>query len=393
LIRSATEVGVDLPKQADEPPLRLLSAMGTLSSGTAPSFGNVSRQLVETYRQLTTEEGRRLARDTIRVWRADPQDSFGPFTHDFDAEEILLHLACLVPGSLRGSHGELIKRGIFSPPKLYLGTDDATRDRLLRLVEGSGPRVEALAALAWIGDDAVQAAFHRWLRFRTWDTEVTRRIEWFTRDAGWELTVAGKRRMLYHQRCYRLVAIQSAPPEVQSGPVKVILPHAEQCGWCHHRLLTLFDIDMRDSRLQFLAPGWRRLRIPFCARCTGFGTIFVAVDPQGGAHWSRFNAKPVYIGTEEHRYPYPQHRLVLGPARRTPFEADTGVLTEGGSQLGGFPMWVQGNSHPDCPKCRRLMVFVGQIQTEDALGMPAEGVTYAFLCQDCRIAATTYEQT
>jgi hypothetical protein len=39
------------------------------------------------------------------------------------------------------------------------------------------------------------------------------------------------------------------------------------------------------------------------------------------------------------------------------------------------------------------MVFIGQVETSDALGEPAEGVTYAFLCQDCGMAATAYEQT
>jgi hypothetical protein len=40
------------------------------------------------------------------------------------------------------------------------------------------------------------------------------------------------------------------------------------------------------------------------------------------------------------------------------------------------------------------MVFIGQIFTNEALGDPfTEGVTYAFLCQECRIAGTTYEQT
>jgi hypothetical protein len=39
------------------------------------------------------------------------------------------------------------------------------------------------------------------------------------------------------------------------------------------------------------------------------------------------------------------------------------------------------------------MSFVGQLLTEDGLGEGAEGMTYAFLCQECRLAVTFYEQT
>jgi hypothetical protein len=77
------------------------------------------------------------------------------------------------------------------------------------------------------------------------------------------------------------------------------------------------------------------------------------------------------------------------PRRDSRSEARTG----GVSQIDGFPMWVQGNSHPRCPKCDRWMFFVGQVATSEALGEPGEGVTYAFLCQDCKMAATAYEQT
>ena len=151
-------------------------------------------------------------------------------------------------------------------------------------------------------------------------------------------------------------------------------------------------MELSDPRLAFLAPGWERLRIAMCERCTGFGTVLTEVDRQGGSRWSSHNVRPRFIGDEDHAWNFPQRRLVLGQGR-SPFEAHQYVLTSGGSQIGGFPMWMGGEPHPDCPKCRRAMVFIGQVQTDDVFGEPSEGVTYAFLCRDCGMAATTYTQT
>ena len=68
-------------------------------------------------------------------------------------------------------------------------------------------------------------------------------------------------------------------------------------------------------------------------------------------------------------------------------------MAGGGSQLGGFWTWEGQDPYPDCPKCERAMVFVGQLQTTDAVGDAWDGMTYAWLCHDCGTAATTYAQT
>jgi hypothetical protein len=157
-------------------------------------------------------------------------------------------------------------------------------------------------------------------------------------------------------------------------------------------LATLFDIDVRDPRLAFLAPGWKRLRIAMCNRCKPYGTIFTEVDGDGTSHWSDFNERRPDLRQQPPGWQFPERRLILGPPRRSPYEAHFGVLYHGASQIGGFPMWEQGLGHPGCPKCGRCMVFVGQVMTGDALDH-GEGTTYAFLCQDCGMAATAYEQT
>src|SRR5439155_7811695 len=77
----------------------------------------------------------------------------------------LMHLPCLVPGSLRGCYEAIIEAALtygFYPPEVYRDADAAARDHLLRLVETPPHNRYALRTLAWIGDEVVQAAFHRW---------------------------------------------------------------------------------------------------------------------------------------------------------------------------------------------------------------------------------------
>jgi len=62
------------------------------------------------------------------------------------------------------------------------------------------------------------------------------------------------------------------------------------------------------------------------------------------------------------------------------------------SQLGGHPAWVQDAEYPTCANCSKTMPFIGQISCED-VEPNREGIFYAFLCPDCAVTASTYQQT
>jgi hypothetical protein len=68
------------------------------------------------------------------------------------------------------------------------------------------------------------------------------------------------------------------------------------------------------------------------------------------------------------------------------------VLEVSGSQVGGHPTWIQDAEYPICPECSKHMKFVGQIDCPDFQEY-GEGIYYAFVCEECRIAATHYQQT
>jgi hypothetical protein len=377
LTRYAQDQGIDLPLEVGDHGERVPLALARIGLDL---WGG----LQDLYRSLSAEVGQQLARDTIEIWESDPE------TNQEETDEALRFLACLVPGSLRGLHLRLLEEEIFEADELFWNVDPEARDQMIRMVETdteSGYRYFVLSRLAWTRDEVVQAVMHRWRRASGIESYAMQ-------DAGWELTETGERRFFYPTECYRLVPVSKAPGADVPGPVNVITPHEESCPWCGQRLVNLFDCDLQDPRLAFLAPGWSRLRILMCGRCTCFSHVYSDVDPQGSCRWSDLNEHPGFIGDEDQGYDFPPGQLVLGPLRRTPIESrvPSPYMELSTSQIGGFPLWIQSLKPPECPKCQRTMSFVGQLSIAEA-GAGSEGMTYAFLCQECRLAVTFYEQT
>jgi hypothetical protein len=352
-----------------------------------PHFADLNEQLLTAYRVLSDDEGHQLALYAIERLAINGKAALA-------AEDILLRLACFVPGSLQGIHQHLVKLEMFYPGELYRGADAAARDQLIELVEQDHKnRNHLLIALAWIGDETVQQRFAEWQQSPPeWSSSLHVPPSDYTLEAGWFLTKARQRQNVYSNECYELIESPSGAASNEDEPVQVITPHPGKCGWCGRQLVCLFDFNLSDSRLNFLGLSGLRLRIAMCERCTCFAPIFTEFDTQGNLRWSSENQPLSFNGNEDDGWTLPQQQLVLGNPRRTPFEAHPFVLEEGASQIGGYPSWLQDAEYPKCPKCSQPMLFVGQVQTSD-LGEPAEGVTYAFLCSDCGIAASNYQQT
>lgn len=59
-------------------------------------------------------------------------------------------------------------------------------------------------------------------------------------------------------------------------------------------------------------------------------------------------------------------------------------------QLGGKPLWIQGEQNPDCIKCKKPMEFIAQIDTDDDVEIMFgdTGSLYAFYCPGCSVYAT-----
>ena len=340
------------------------------------------------YRDLSLPQARELAHRAIGLEGRE------------QAEEILLCLACMVPGSLDGIHGELLHREWFYPPVLFRGADPDTRDRLFELLDSHGepdsvPRNHWLLDLAWIGDEGVQGHFHAWRSNPPcWRPYLHIPPENYAHEAGWELAGDGRRRDLFHRECYVL----------EAGDVPATGADADSCLWCRLPMVTLFDLDLRDPRLEFLGIPGEKLRLGTCNHCVIFTTLFLEIDTRGRYQWSNYNlrptGKPFYdlpaVKDQEPWLPRGAEltRLsVVGEPRRSPFETEQFVaswLELSVSQVGGHPMWIQDAEYPRCPGCQETMKFVGQHQDR---ANSSDQILYAFLCPPCKLAATVHQSS
>ncbi len=143
------------------------------------------RQLFALYRRLSPEQGRAVALHALDLFDA------GMHQDDRLPEQMLMHLANCVPGALRGLYGELIERELFWIG-LFREADPTTRDQLLLLAEKAedlGALHGILEALAWVGDEQVQAKFHHWHQSPpTWRSLLYFPPHEYAPFAGWELT-------------------------------------------------------------------------------------------------------------------------------------------------------------------------------------------------------------
>ena len=344
-------------------------------------------KLAAAYRSLSPEEVANVVEFALGAWDGGKRDL---------CEEILLYLACLTPAGLAGHHGGLVRRQIVYPSEIYRGADAAVRDALLEAFPRSGVGAEPgpmslnllMGALAWIGDHRVQRVFAGWqLEPPHWAGHVATEPALFAQVAGWELQLPGSRRELCEPTCYELVAARPGLA-LANQPVSANIPRVDICAWCGDWLATLLDIHCQAPELEYLADLGERLRVLFCRNCTVRAPTFAEVTFDGEARWSALNQLP-----EEgpgHRRDFPEGHLVLGPRRATPFEAHVLILTDGLSQIGGYPSWEHDAAYPECPSCQRAMPFIGQVDVSD-LGTPEEGIYYAFLCRDCSLTAATFQ--
>ena len=202
-----------------------------------------------------------------------------------------------------------------------------------------------LCALAWVGDDRVVELFASWrARPPSWAADLYIPPHQYAREAGWELSSDGQRRNLYHEICYPLVRGDAA---TASLPVTVLTD------------TNLLELDGTADALAFL--GCRQQIVVPISELNLVGDL-------------------------------PRRSLVLADATRSPWHAVMDSLPTQYSQIGGHPTWVQDAEYPTCGACAKTMPFIGQISCED-VEPNREGIFYAFLCSDCAMTASAYQQT
>ena len=283
------------------------------------------------------------------------------------------------------------KEGTPWPAVMFRGAPALVRDSLIQYLEDSPDTAllqQVLCSLAWIGDSVVQQKLASWEQSPpAWRQRLHVTPSDYAQEAGWELR-GQVRRDLTYPTCLGVHTGESdgALRAFQSGPA--------DCPWCGRRLVHLLELDLRNRRLEFLPFFGPRLAVLSCDSCTLFAeNVFAKVGADGEARWHSQNVRPDSLARDPADWPTsPWQSAALSLSLRMPMQAvESDRLGGSVSQIGGLPKWVQDAHYPKCPDCGQSMHFLAQLDNGD---FPShEGIHYVFLCADCRVTATNYQQS
>jgi hypothetical protein len=306
-----------------------------------------------------------------------------------EAEEICLCLSAFADATLDACLRRFVSHGRIWPGVFRHAPADVRDELLARVENDADNRNHILRALSWIGDSSVVEKFGKWRSEKpAWCDSLHLPPEDYSREAGWELTPEGERRDLFFPPCF---ALRNGP---STSPVsfRAVNARADRCPWCSTKLTNLFEVDLASYGLGDGVDGESHVVVPTCAVCTAFGTIFSSVDHRGIAIWSSKNVRPDYLPDDTDSWEsLPQDSLHIAEARSAMHAADQFLPTQF-SQLGGHPTWVQNSAYPKCLECSRTMMFLAQLDHQD-IEEYSEGTFFAFVCLNCRMTATVYQQT
>lgn len=269
----------------------------------------------------------------------------------------------------------------------FRNASDAIRSQLFAALHADGTRPDSiLRALAWAGGEEVTAAFSEWTaRPPDWSSKLYVPPAQYAQEAGWGLDREGNRRDLFSSTCYGITFAKGTA----NRAVAVFERISERCPWCASTLVDLVRFDRSDESLRPILGEVPVRRVRICDQCSCFTTIF-SRETDERIWW---NDEPVHCPRDAGiSYGFPDNVGIERISERGIYEAADQFLPISFSQFGGLPAWVQDPAYPNCPDCGQLMRFIFQIATDDVMP-PAEGITYGFFCDPCRISAVNYQQT
>lgn len=346
----------------------------------------------EVYSALSAGDANRMLNAALELLESGDEDT---------CQEILVSLICYRDYSLESCIPILLERGIYYPGILFKDASVHSRDELLQQVEqDKDNRNHLLLALAWIGDDQVVRQFQEWRSDPpSWAKELYVPPEVYAHEGGWELTENGSKRRLFYHDSYAIAKI--VPSEstyaAETEPAQFLKEDSASCPWCGSSLTILANLDISHPKLRFLGLSGERLRVSTCVICSCYDTIYMDVDLHGKSEWSQTNIKPEYVpgpdsGEDERSFTSAGRSLRIADKPRSSYYAAYWVLGPAVSQIGGYPAWIQDAVYPSCPCCSRSMTFIGQLDWEQIVEY-GEGIYYMFLCADCKVTATLFQQT
>lgn len=179
-----------------------------------------------------------------------------------------------------------------------------------------------------------------------------------------------------------------------------VLPLCRCCGESIHLLL---QADLADPNLGYL--GLRRLGYLFvltCMNCLSYLSPTYYRVEGNGSKIVVLREKPMRC-TDNYPHPLDEHpvscRVLVKDDYPLTEEALSRLISrEGKHQLGGTPIWLQGEEHIPCVACGAEMEYIAMVDSELYVGEDGfpihghmfgdEGILYTFICRNCGTLAT-----
>lgn len=281
-----------------------------------------------------------------------------------------------------------LEQRIFSPESLYKDADELVRDRLIAMLDNEETENTLdingiLVALAEIADEEVVKVFKRWEENPPkWREKLYAGPKTYALEGNWCIE-DGEKKSLIFDKCFAIVKdedVKDLHSNLYGGPVE------ERCPHCDSQYVNLLKIDGEYRQLQgFGIKG--KLSVTTCMSCLPYGDfIFSKYDEEG-------NSKVVYhesgYGDEiddEDQTLAEEHCFILS---EKPAAMRYCSKWEDSSAIGGVPQFINDANYPACPECGKMMKHLALLGEE----YTQYGNIYVQVCQDCRIAATSYQQT
>jgi hypothetical protein len=349
------------------------------------NYINYPRTKEEMYAVLTTDDVEILKKYAMELYKNDNDEW----------EQILLHLVCFKEANIDEYLKVLIDDCKIYEPSLFKNASDDIAELLIEKLNCKDDRVSinhVLLTLAMIGNDRVVEVFNEWKKNEPeFSKDLYIKAYEYSLEGGWKLDDQGNRKNLFYKKSYGVK--EGIPPK--DSPVKLLKKQNEKCEWCGKNLTSLVTIDLHNKDMHFLGLDGDKISIATCVNCTCYGYVYTNIDTKGNATWSKYNVEPKYLDThnedEIEEFDYNKKIYIDGNAKTENYAANQ-FLDVKFTKIGGMPTWIQDAEYPKCPKCKEEMMFVGQVSGEDFKEY-AEGIYYGFVCNECKIAATGYQQT
>lgn len=274
------------------------------------------------------------------------------------------------------------KKDIFYPNILYRDAPAEIRDRLIKRLERGEETTQnvngILMALAAIGDNIVFDFFEKWEKNPpAWRSQLHTGPAAYAFEGGWCIEDGCKKELTYEE-CYALELREECSQEDNVFGTTC----GDKCPYCGSSYINLLKIDGGDKRLSFLGINGK-VKIKTCCSCLPWESFIYSKYEENGEstviNRARGSGELVSDESLNHMKPH-----VISENAVSKFYG-----TEDKSAVGGAPGFVDDAVYAVCPECGKRMKHLAQIG-DDCTGC---GTIYMQICKDCKIAASTYQQS